>query len=177
MEKVEFMCNLITDRGYKKIMEVGFWKGKHARYTLDKIGDKLDEYWSIDSFHMLGAEHGRMANMNCLDWHNLHINACELMIRYPKLKVLKLRSEDASKIFPRQYFDLVFLDGPHYYRAVRADIEVWEPSVRLGGILCGHGYSSRKHQVHPAVERKYGVDFQTHKEADLWYREIGHGDS
>lgn len=37
-------------------------------------------------------------------------------------------------------FDFVFIDADHMEESVRADIEMWEPLVRTGGMVLGHDY-------------------------------------
>lgn len=49
-------------------------------------------------------------------------------------------SEMASKIFPDNYIDIVFIDGSHDSNSVQRDIELWYPKVRVGGIISGHDY-------------------------------------
>merc|ERR1711957_462179 len=38
-------------------------------------------------------------------------------------------------------FDFVFIDGPHTYRNVRNDLEMWAPRIRPGGIIAGHDFT------------------------------------
>ena len=45
-------------------------------------------------------------------------------------------TEDAKK--GNGVFDLVFIDADHEEEAVLADINMWEPRLRPGGILAGH---------------------------------------
>lgn len=52
-----------------------------------------------------------------------------------------------SSLGPEEQFDFVFVDGPHTYRNVRNDIEMWEPRVRSGGILSGHDFTA----AHPPL--------------------------
>ncbi|HVG02002.1 MAG TPA: class I SAM-dependent methyltransferase, partial [Nitrospira sp.] len=55
------------------------------------------------------------------------------------LLVLPLRGASTVMLpaLPRNYFDLVFVDGDHSYRAVLADITAASELIKDGGILCG----------------------------------------
>ena len=37
--------------------------------------------------------------------------------------------------------DLVYVDGDHRYEAVLADLKVWLPKLRAGGVMAGHDWS------------------------------------
>ncbi len=69
------------------------------------------------------------------------------MYWFPQLHVLRMSSLEAAKMFPRKYFDLVFLDSDHSYEAVVNDIKVWLPLIKEGGLLTGHDYN----KTHPGV--------------------------
>lgn len=55
-----------------------------------------------------------------------------LIIRKPSL--------EASKMFPDNSIDVVYIDANHQYKSVVEDIKVWFPKVMNGGFLCGHDY-------------------------------------
>ena len=54
------------------------------------------------------------------------------------VEILKMTSEEASKVLKDVLFDYVYIDGNHNSDFVRKDIELWFPLVRKGGILAGH---------------------------------------
>jgi predicted O-methyltransferase YrrM len=55
----------------------------------------------------------------------------------------------ASKSFPDNYFDLVYIDADHSYEAVKLDLKYWYPKVKKGGMLCGH--DANRPGVEPAI--------------------------
>jgi hypothetical protein len=55
--------------------------------------------------------------------------------------VCKTTSEEAAKQVPDGSLDFVFLDADHSYAGVAADIKLWAPKIRRGGVLCGHDYA------------------------------------
>lgn len=58
-------------------------------------------------------------------------------------KILHMTSEEASKYFPDNYLDFVYIDADHIYKSVKQDLELWYPKVKKGGIFAGHDYVDR----------------------------------
>jgi len=54
--------------------------------------------------------------------------------------IRRMTSEEASKTVADKSLDFVFIDADHSYSGVSADIRLWAPKVRDGGLLCGHDY-------------------------------------
>jgi|CXWL01.1.fsa_nt_gi GT2 family glycosyltransferase/predicted O-methyltransferase YrrM/Tfp pilus assembly protein PilF len=63
--------------------------------------------------------------------------------------VLPLRGPSAVMLpaLPRNYFDLVFVDGDHSYAAVLADITVAAGLIKDGGILCGDDLELQRSEI------------------------------
>lgn len=57
---------------------------------------------------------------------------------------LIMTSEQASELFPDNFFDLVYIDADHKYESAKQDIALWYPKTKL---LSGHDY------CHPDVQR------------------------
>jgi DNA-binding Lrp family transcriptional regulator len=62
-------------------------------------------------------------------------------------QILRMTSEEATRMFApwesaveEGSLDFVFLDADHSYAGIAADIQLWAPKVRSGGLLCGHDY-------------------------------------
>lgn len=49
-------------------------------------------------------------------------------------------------------FDFTFIDADHSYGAVKSDIEAWLPTLKPGGLLCGHDYGDDRFSVTAAVD-------------------------
>jgi predicted O-methyltransferase YrrM len=64
--------------------------------------------------------------------------------------------------------DMVFIDAEHSYEAVRADIALWRPLVRSGGMLCGHDYSGDWPGVVRAVNESV-PGFQVGDGTSIWW--------
>lgn len=70
---------------------------------------------------------------------------------YPPIGILLMDSVYAATIFPDEFFDLVYIDGDHYYEPVLRDLQAWYPKVKKGRFLAGHDYIRGEEGVAQAV--------------------------
>eukprot|EP00397_Hematodinium_sp_SG-2012_P061808 GEMP01082452.1.p1 GENE.GEMP01082452.1~~GEMP01082452.1.p1 ORF type:complete len:206 (+),score=28.08 GEMP01082452.1:132-749(+) len=66
------------------------------------------------------------------------------------VRLFKLGSREASRIFENGTVDFVFCDGRHTFNGVTQDLVSWWPKMAPGGLLTGHDYSNQ--HVRDAVE-------------------------
>ena len=64
---------------------------------------------------------------------------------------IRMTSLEASRLYPDNSLEAVFLDASHRYEDIKNDINAWYPKVKKGGIFAGHDYPSWT-QVTQAVE-------------------------
>jgi len=64
-----------------------------------------------------------------------------------KLVWLPMRSSLAIELVPKEV-DFVWIDGDHSAEGITTDLNLYEPLVKVGGILGGHDFL----QVHPLTE-------------------------
>ena len=57
-----------------------------------------------------------------------------------QVAIHRLPSADAARGFTDRFFDWVYIDGDHFYEAVKLDLESWERAVKPGGIIAGDDY-------------------------------------
>lgn len=65
----------------------------------------------------------------------------KLLDKYSNIKKVKLDSTEASKLYPDDYFDLIYIDAAHDYKSIYNDIKNWLPKIKNGGIISGHDYN------------------------------------
>ena len=78
---------------------------------------------------------------------------------YPNLKLLKMDSEEAYKLFEPKSIDMVFIDADHDYESVKRDIENWMPISKK--IIFGHDYHL------PEIQKVLIEKFISDKESDI----------
>ncbi len=72
----------------------------------------------------------------------------------PDVKIHREYSLVSSQKFPNHYFDWIYLDANHSYRAVKEDLNAWYPKVKTDGIISGNDYTSKPYYgVIPAVDK------------------------
>jgi len=68
----------------------------------------------------------------------------------------KIDSADASRDFPDETFDFVYIDANHSYEYALQDCRLWWWKVKKGGVLCGHDYNLS----FPNEQRQIGTHVQ-----------------
>ena len=172
----EVLSDIIATEKPEVMVEIGVWKSNLLKYILRKHGNLIKEYWATDPFHPFDYINDFEEDMKQYvkttqeGWDNAHLYACKLMYYFPQLRILRLNSLEAAKLFPDNYFDLVFIDADHRYDAVSADIKAWFPLVRIGGILSGHDYKSTHPGVIKAVDEILGKDITIMRDSSVWMK-------
>ena len=146
------LMNLIEENNYKSFVEIGIWQCATLKRIL-RYGKILEEYWGVDNFNHIESGYHRRLTPEV--WDGAYFQACQFMIQHPILKVLRMKSVDASKLFRKGSLDMVFIDGNHTYECVKEDMECWEPLIREGGIISGHDYLNKGYGVKQAVDERY----------------------
>jgi len=173
------VTDLIIKYSCQRIAEIGVERARCARAVLrnEEANKIVEEYWAIDSWKPLphyltlleeNKQFKRMGKRKAEEWKQFYMKALSYMAWFPQLKIVKLASKEAVTLFPKKYFpngyfDIVYIDAEHTYEAVKQDIKLWWPLLRVGGILCGHDYwdgeeSGRYPGVNQAVDELLGKE-------------------
>lgn len=167
------LARLANFKGLKIAVEVGTDRGLFAREFLDR--------W-----------HGQM--LYCVDTWSPYPEmpwdrsgdfalACAVLAPFAdRVRILRAPSVEVSKYFGTLpafpvCADLVYIDASHTFEDALADIEMWWPVVRSGGILAGDDFDNEHAGVREAVklfaEREgLRVDLTTdYDRAPSWYIE------
>ena len=164
------MSDVINKKGYTKIAEVGVWKGLFLNDILSECPG-ITEYWAIDSWNVSNVPGNKKLTPTQEYWDNVYMMVCNALKYYPQLKIINYDATAAAKLFPKGYFDLVFIDADHGYESVLNDLTTWTPLVRKGGMMSGHDHRKTHMGVKTAVAEFYG---RTAKRlpATCWVKEI-----
>ncbi len=132
-------------------VEVGVFKGRLSKFLLR---DPRVILVLVDSWEPLGA-----AYLDKSDWHAGLGAAAQISAYFRTLvnvsltrdrcKIVKGRSDAASRLEEDGSFDFVFIDADHSFSSVVRDIDHWYPKVKVGGWLMGHDYD---HPLFPDVK-------------------------
>lgn len=162
----DLVADIILERSYEKIVEIGVWEGWMVHGVLSSPANKIiKEYWAVDQWTILSDPDWRSwTEITQEEWDRKYFITCQLMCQFPQLKVVRMPSVKVATMFSESYFDFVYIDGDHRYDAVKSDIEAWLPLIKRGGMIAGHDYLYRsgKHRspcgVKPAVDDYFEKD-------------------
>lgn len=162
MPNVELNLLKALAREHKKILEIGSWHGRSTRAMAEATKGVVYavDTWDGSPEDWIGST-GKV--MDCMksalldDGDNAFmefINNTYDLIAMNKIIPIRMTSLNACKIFKKigVTFDMVFIDGDHTEKAVRADIIASRELIDKGGVLCGHDYIDNGCGVVPAVK-------------------------
>ena len=168
------VAELINQYNFKKIAEIGVYDGATTIRVLEECS-QVKEYWAIDLWQQvrIGTPgYGKISTLNQVSWNKNYLKVCRFMFHFPSLKIIHASSSGASGLFSSEYFDLIFVDANHSYEAVLADIELWLPKMKLGGLLTGHDFENTDFPgVKKAVTEKFGDGIEVYK-GGIWIKKI-----
>lgn len=172
-EAHQWLKDFINDREdeIKTGVEIGVAFGSNMQLLLEETN--IEKLWGIDSYKKETWDLSGIVNVEKEfgSFDGLHAHVVELIKPYePRGKVIKMKSESASKKFKNESLDFVFIDGDHFN--LSADLKCWENKVRDGGYIMGHDWN------HPSFgnitsylkerydeDRLVGIDGPVH----IWY--------
>ena len=169
------LVDLINYNNYQIVAEIGVAKGRTCKKILRSCPE-IKIYWAIDHWkHYKSGD--RFKHYSEDAWKMTYDGVCGLFQWFTNLRVLRLDSLRAAKLFPPGYFDIVFIDADHRYEHVRGDTIAWMPKVKKGGLLCGHDYPDnprrRKYKgVVAAVNEIVGKEDLMLFPANVWAKEM-----
>lgn len=138
MRRYEVIADYINKNTYQHIAEIGVRNGETTTYLLQHC-KSIAQYFLVDP----------------VQDKDLYYFTYKDPVSF-----IKKRSNEASFYIQDGSLDLVFIDADHSYNAVKEDVELWQPKVRKGGILCGHDYRNAAHRgVEKAVLELFPQEF------------------
>lgn len=150
--------------GNIRCAEIGVSKGDNAEIMLSIFPEA--KMYLIDSYDLNNPTF-QFGGIPTLEERGIFIASVKQRFeKYgSRAKLLILDSVEASKRFPDDYFDYVYIDAEHDYKSVLRDITAWYPKVKKGGMIAGHDYGVEG--VKNAVE-EYFID-GVMSETEDWY--------
>lgn len=120
-----------------RVVEIGSWMGRSTRALADNCPGTV---LVVDTWSGSG-EHKEMLKRQNRNW--LHAQFLANISGLTNLTAMRMSSTSAASQLLSQNvapFDMVFIDGSHEYRDVKADILAWKQLLAPKGIICGHDY-------------------------------------
>lgn len=153
----QLMTWLAGDAGRPLIgAEVGVFAGAMSAWLLRRLPGLT--LWMVDSW--LPTERQPKAYRDCGDWHarqsreqqERYYSAARQAVAFAgdRARIIRMGSIAASSEIEDNTLDFAFIDADHSYEGCAADIRVWLPKLKPGGLVCGHDYD------HP-LKTRFGV--------------------
>lgn len=170
MRTSTFLKSFIEKENIEIYAEVGMEFGRTMqKILLSDCSKIIKEYWAIDPWSVVGFAYGlKQAFRTAEDWQDMYKGVCQQMLSFSQVRVLRLPSIEAAKLFPNGYFDMVYIDGDHSYLAVSEDIKAWLPKVKIGGVLAGHDCNLKG--VKKAVRQHFSNNHQSINSTKIWMK-------
>ena len=136
----------------KVVAEIGVWKGYFARRMADRNPAELH---LIDIWKHIDAGTG--------NWHdqvtkNPEGNMESARVLTEHARDVRFHQGESLRVvqtMPDNYFDMIYVDGNHYYNGCLGDITEWWKKLKPGGWMTGHDWNCRAtdHGPRRAVKR------------------------
>ena len=135
--KMEFGDALNDLKLYGNAVEIGVLRGEFSKELLSKWKGNLymiDTWRKMDDY-IDGNSRDDSYHLDCM------MKSIENTKPYEdRAHILRMRSEEAAKMFPDNYFDYIYIDANHDYNFVKKDLDIWYPKLRVGGLFSGDDY-------------------------------------
>lgn len=119
------------------VCELGVFKGDHFMEMI-KHGPKLAV--AVDSWDNKGVHSEKDASYTNDELNEQYLNFKNKVNKFTFVKIIKDYTDNASRLFPNEYFDFVYIDADHSTKECYKDITNWYPKVKTGKFLVGHDY-------------------------------------
>lgn len=137
MTREELIIKELNERNYTIGVEVGSFRGYYANHILSNWGGVL---YMVDVWRELSWDDYTDTSNKSIDdtvWYDAMKSVKNFEDR---ALMLRMQSNQASKLFADGSLDFVYIDANHKYEYVKEDIELWWPKLKSGGMLSGHDY-------------------------------------
>lgn len=130
------LADLINQRDYKSVIEIGTAYGGNAAYMLTNT--EIMHLTCIDPYLYYPAMPGFICQE---EYDTLYEFAKNRLREIEPLIVQWLRGTSKEAIDACDPADLIFLDGDHSYDTIKWECENYSKLVNPGGVLSGHDYN------------------------------------
>jgi len=126
------MASLFAKLGYTTGAEIGVLHGNYSLVLCREIPNL--KLYCVDPWSNWRHIRNPIPKMESAYQH------CKKKLSQYNVELLRMTSLAASSMVSDNSLDFVYIDGLHDYNNVSLDITLWEPKVRVGGVISGHDY-------------------------------------
>lgn len=161
-DRYELCINIINENAFKKIAEVGVYKGDFAEKLLTNC-PLIEKYAMIDPWRNL-SDWNKPANKNDITFEKYYAETMS-KTHFAKNKRVVFRGKTTEVIdqIPANEFDFIYIDGDHTLKGITIDLISFWSKLKDGGIIMGDDFfpsiweHSKKYE--PTLVFPYAVFF------------------
>lgn len=148
------------------VAELGVWKGDFSKKIFEYCVPKeliLVDSWVYD-VKIRGCApqvHG-IEPLNQKYFDEAYKETQKKFENYSNVLIYKHKSKQASELIEDNYFDFLYIDAEHSYKAVTEDLKYWYPKLKKNGYIFGDDYYWRETDGSFSVEKAYQDFFRKH---------------
>ena len=110
MSHTQVLINLINEKNFKTIAEIGVFKGQNCREIL-KHCKNITSFWGVDKFEAINDPNFKMGRITQEQWDQIYLRVAWDMYFFKQFKIIKGKSLDVAKFFRKPFFDFVYIDS------------------------------------------------------------------
>lgn len=120
-------------------VEIGVAAGHFSKQIIE-TWKTCKEFYCVDLWEKQEKDYHDGCNMSNDKQNATYQQILKDFAPFPKVKIIKNWSHEAVKHFQDQFFDFIYIDANHSYKASLEDMKMWYPKLKHGGIMAGHDY-------------------------------------
>jgi hypothetical protein len=133
-------ASFVKKQQYRRIAEVGVWKGEFARHLLSTC-PSIESYTLIDSWRHLDGWN-KPFNISDEEFEDVYCQAMDAVaFAREKVRVLRGTTLEVRDQIEDQSLDFAYIDGDHSLRGIVVDAMSMWPKLREGGVLAGDDFT------------------------------------
>ena len=153
------------------IVEIGVWQGNFSKIINDFSSPKelvLVDMWKYnDQVRGCAPQVDGKEPISQIFFDEAYMKTKSKFKDKLNVKILKKSSKEASKMYDNNYFDYIYIDAEHSYKAVYDDLNHWFPKLKKNGYLFGDDYYWREEDNTFSLQNAY-QDFLRKNDIRKW---------
>ena len=153
------------------IAEIGVWRGDFSQEILLNVSPKelvlVDPWIYNEKIRGCAPQVKGSEPINQKFFDEAKNSTYEKFQSLEFVKILDMNSENASSKFNNNYFDYIYIDGEHSYKAVIKHLKSWYPKLKINGKIFGDDFYWREEDNSFSVKKAY-EDFIKENKIKKW---------
>lgn len=167
------------------MLEIGAWAGSSTLLFADQLRKVNGKIITVDIWdnytEIKGSKYPKNHNRQKMKEANINDKMYKIFIHnikssgYKNISFLRMKSEQALKLFSDKSFDLIYIDGDHSYKQIKKDIILAKKKIKKNGIICGDDLGIEYKNINKKFTDKKSRFYLNPKEID--YSRLNNGKS